>query len=439
MGTIAEKIEYLSETKNKIMSAIESKGVTIPSGTTFREAANLISQINSGGGSNLEELVVTPTGSEFTISGSDRDCDGFSEVTVAGDANLIPANIISGVTIYGVEGTGSGGGGSFKQIYSLNFSIAEAMDIDISIDVALTRGGQRIYADYLDSAQVGELHSMKTATDAVGCEHITTTLTNVSAGSHTYSIMFADSTSCVIEMTAATGSLVPIYVDGDNTSYNFKLRSEWANSYTGYMMTGSTTILLKQINFSYYSKTLPGWASGYFFGPGNIVSHITKSMKTIQVTFSNCVADTDPNGGLIHDNVMSVMLFLSIKDVWTMNHSDNGDAIGNPYAVPYMIKDPSREESQDKNNYNRNVYIRGTIENIVSGSDYTLTLDVSDFEGDCYIFAGVGGFSKEQFEEYINVTGTLDTLTGTEGSITGSITDFRIISGDVIATYTAGA
>lgn len=163
-------------------------------------------------------------------------------------------------------------------------------------------------------------------------------------------------------------------------------------------------------------------------------------MKTIQITFSNCVADTDPDGGLIHDNVMSLMLFLSIKDSWTMNHLDTGDTIGNPYVIPYMTKDPSREESQDKNNYNRNVYIRGTIENIVSGvSDYTLTLDVSDFEGDCYIFTGVGGFSKEQFEEYINVTGTLDTLTGTEGSITGSITDFRIISGDVIATYTAGA
>ena len=82
--------------------------------------------------------------------------------------------------------------------------------------------------------------------------------------------------------------------------------------------------------------------------------------------------------------------------------------------------------------------INGNIE-VFNTDKYVLSLDVSDLEGTYHIFAGVCGFSEEQFNEYINNTGNIDTLTGTEGSITASLTDFRIISGDVIATYTAGA
>lgn len=48
MGTSEAKLAYLLETKNQIKNAIESKGVEVPEGATFREFARLIEQIRGG-------------------------------------------------------------------------------------------------------------------------------------------------------------------------------------------------------------------------------------------------------------------------------------------------------------------------------------------------------------------------------------------------------
>lgn len=48
MGTTAEKLAYLNDTKNAIKDAIVSKGVEVPGGTTFRQYADLISGISTG-------------------------------------------------------------------------------------------------------------------------------------------------------------------------------------------------------------------------------------------------------------------------------------------------------------------------------------------------------------------------------------------------------
>ena len=45
MGTIAEKLLYLSETKTKIKDSITSIGVNMPNETTFRQYAEYIRQI----------------------------------------------------------------------------------------------------------------------------------------------------------------------------------------------------------------------------------------------------------------------------------------------------------------------------------------------------------------------------------------------------------
>lgn len=51
----------------------------------------------------LQMKYITPTGEEFSVT-PDEGVDGFEEVIVEGDANLIPENILAGSTIYGVEG-----------------------------------------------------------------------------------------------------------------------------------------------------------------------------------------------------------------------------------------------------------------------------------------------------------------------------------------------
>lgn len=53
---------------------------------------------------------VTPTTTNQTAVASGRYTTG--DVVVSGDANLVPENIAEGVSIFGVQGTHSGGGGS---------------------------------------------------------------------------------------------------------------------------------------------------------------------------------------------------------------------------------------------------------------------------------------------------------------------------------------
>ena len=55
MGTIADKLTYLSNTKAAIKNAITAKGVTVSDGDTFRSYADKISSI-SGGGSTTGSL-----------------------------------------------------------------------------------------------------------------------------------------------------------------------------------------------------------------------------------------------------------------------------------------------------------------------------------------------------------------------------------------------
>lgn len=48
MGTTAEKLAYLADTKTAIKDAIVAKGVDVPEGTTFRGYVDLISGISTG-------------------------------------------------------------------------------------------------------------------------------------------------------------------------------------------------------------------------------------------------------------------------------------------------------------------------------------------------------------------------------------------------------
>ena len=65
MGTIADKLAYLVETKNQIKAAIEAKGVTIPEGATFRDYVGLIEGI-SGGSEPATYTLITEDGQEVT-------------------------------------------------------------------------------------------------------------------------------------------------------------------------------------------------------------------------------------------------------------------------------------------------------------------------------------------------------------------------------------
>lgn len=109
MGTTADKLAYLNDTKTAIKNAIVAKGVAVPDGTTFRAYADKIADIQDVSSLPTQGAeTVTPTTSEQIAVASGTYTTG--DVKVAGDANLVAENIAEGVSIFGVTGTHSGGG-----------------------------------------------------------------------------------------------------------------------------------------------------------------------------------------------------------------------------------------------------------------------------------------------------------------------------------------
>lgn len=80
MGTIAEKLEYLDETKTQIKNALISKGATIADDDTFRSYADKISQIKSN--PNLQTRSVTITQSGVQTITPDTGYDALSSVEI---------------------------------------------------------------------------------------------------------------------------------------------------------------------------------------------------------------------------------------------------------------------------------------------------------------------------------------------------------------------
>lgn len=65
----------------------------------------------AGGGGNYQQKTVTPSNAQQVVQ-PDQGYDALSQVTVNTDQNLVANNIKQGVTIFGVVGSYSGGGGS---------------------------------------------------------------------------------------------------------------------------------------------------------------------------------------------------------------------------------------------------------------------------------------------------------------------------------------
>lgn len=134
MGTISAKLQKLLDTKNSIRAAILAKGQSVSESDTFASYADKILAIESGidtsdatasasdllsgktayvNGTKLTGTIpslgtqtIQPGTSSQTISAG-QYLSGAQ--TIAGDANLVAENIVSGATIFGVEGSASSG------------------------------------------------------------------------------------------------------------------------------------------------------------------------------------------------------------------------------------------------------------------------------------------------------------------------------------------
>lgn len=121
MGTTADKLNRLIDTKEAIKEAINSKGVTVTDEDTFHSYASKVAAIDNI--KIVQPLTITPTTQEQIVT-APSDITGYSPITVGAvtadiDPNLLAENIRAGVTILGVTGTLDGSTEAMQEIDNL--------------------------------------------------------------------------------------------------------------------------------------------------------------------------------------------------------------------------------------------------------------------------------------------------------------------------------
>ena len=107
--SIKTEIDRIKQSKADIISALKSKGVTVPSDASIDDLSALVDAIEVASDPVLQTKSATPKTSSQTIS-PDSGYDGLSKVTISAvtssiDSDIKATNIKKGVNILGVTGT----------------------------------------------------------------------------------------------------------------------------------------------------------------------------------------------------------------------------------------------------------------------------------------------------------------------------------------------
>lgn len=127
MGTTADKLVYLEESKEQIRQAIEEMGVSVPSNTPFRQYGEKIEGIPR----KAAQTYMPGTKNQIIEAGQYLT----GNQTITGDANLLPENIVSGKSIFGVEGSAPGKGVAVFKNKSASLSVTPYGTSDVSFNI----------------------------------------------------------------------------------------------------------------------------------------------------------------------------------------------------------------------------------------------------------------------------------------------------------------
>lgn len=119
--SIASAIQNAQGRVADCYTAISNKGGTLPATQNLSNMPTAISSIPTGSTPVINSLSITPSTSAQTFNSS--SVDGYKPVSVSAvtssiDSNIQAGNIKNGVSILGVTGTYTGGGGGYSEIPS---------------------------------------------------------------------------------------------------------------------------------------------------------------------------------------------------------------------------------------------------------------------------------------------------------------------------------
>lgn len=172
MPTVADQITRLNGAKADLRTAIQAKGVTVPSSALIDDYPDYVDAIQQGSTPSLQNKTVNPTTSQQSVT-ADSGYDGLGTVTVSAvtsaiDADIVAGNIKSGVNILGVTGNYTGGsatvatttqavGGS--NVSSLSFTVSGQPKM-FAVQLSLASSGSYLTnsstSTYLVSSVIGD-------------------------------------------------------------------------------------------------------------------------------------------------------------------------------------------------------------------------------------------------------------------------------------------
>ena len=224
--SVASEILRLEGAKADIKTAIEAKGVTVPSSAKLDDYNTYVAQIPTGSSVNLTTLQVTPTTSAQTITPT-SPVDGWDEVDVSAvtasiDANITAGNIKSGTTILGVTGSYTGSGatltptaGDYPVVGNggLGGGGSALHDTGISVTIPVTGTYRLKWCAFRRNNSTSYTWSSRlyrkrgNTTSAIGTEVTTWTSTYIQANS--------------LDIACEAGDIIYVYVRGRSASYSW--------------------------------------------------------------------------------------------------------------------------------------------------------------------------------------------------------------------------